>query len=269
MSTNGIGFILSIVIVVIMAVWTSPDKPMQYVSSHGAFIVILGTAAIAAISVPIAELKRFFAMVKVVAKKELEDRIEIVNTFVEMAAKVRADVSQIGAFADQVKEPFFRDAIVLLSQGFDADSMVRILRRRLEVQKERENAHAMMFKNLGKYPPACGLLGTVMGMIALLGSLGQEGAAESIGPSMSVALAATLYGVILANMVVLPVADNLLARTAKSIAKREMIVEGILLLKQKTNPVMVREMLLSHLPPALREQVQSGGGSKGVSASAA
>jgi chemotaxis protein MotA len=269
MSTNGIGFILAIVIVVVMAIWTSPDQPGQYLSSHGAFIVVLGTAVIAVISVPIVELKRFFAMVKVVAKKELDDRIEIVNTFVEMAAKVRNDMSALGSYADSVKEPFFKDAILLLSQGFDGDSMVRILRRRLEVQKERENAHAMMFKNLGKYPPASGLMGTVMGMIALLATLGQEGAAENIGHSMSVALAATLYGVILANMVILPVADNLLARTQKSIAKREMIVEGILLLKQKTNPVMVREMLLSHLPPALREQVTGGGGGKGASASAA
>ncbi|TWW10732.1 flagellar motor stator protein, partial [Planctomyces bekefii] len=162
-----------------------------------------------------------------------------------------------------VKEPFFRDAVILLSQGFEAEAMLKILRRRLEVQKERETAQAMMFKNLGKYPPACGLMGTVFGMIALLGQLGQEGAAESIGPSMSVALAATLYGVILANVIILPVGDNLLARSQKSIAKREMIVEGILLLKQKTNPVMVREMLLSHLPPALRDGISGGGGSKG------
>lgn len=270
MSLNGIGFFLAVLVIVIMAVWTSPDKPFQYLDPHGGFVVVIGTAVIALISVPVAEVKRFFAMVKVVAKKEVDDRIEIVNTFVEMAAKARSDLTQLGAYAESVKEPFFRDAIVLLAQGFEADAMVRILRRRLEVQKERENAHAAMFKNLGKYPPACGLMGTVMGMVALLGTLGQEGAADNIGPAMSVALTATLYGVIVANMLILPVADNLLSRTQKSIAKREMIVEGILLLKQKVNPVMVREMLLSHLPPAIRDQVTSGGlGSRGGANAAA
>jgi chemotaxis protein MotA len=268
MSSNGIGFILAAVILVVMAYWTAPDKPTQYLDAHGGFVVIMGTMVIAVISIPAAEVKKFFAMIRVVARKEVDDRVEIINMFVEMAAKARSDVGQLSQYVDRIPDPFFRDAIQLLTQGLDADALVRILRRRLEVQKERENAHAAMFKNLGKYPPACGLMGTVMGMIALLGTLGQEGAGEKIGPAMSVALAATLYGVIVANLLVLPVADNLLSRTQKSIAKREMIVEGILLLRQKTNPVMVREMLFSHVPPALRDSMNEGGGKPSIGSAA-
>ena len=74
---------------------------------------------------------------------------------------------------------------------------------------------------------------------------------------MSVALAATLYGVILANMLILPVADNLLFRTQKSIARREMIIEGIIMLKQKQTPVMVRELLASHIAPGKRQLLDS------------
>jgi chemotaxis protein MotA len=269
MSPNGIGFIMSVVFLVIMAFWSSPENPLRYVDPHGGYTVVFGTTLITIISVPWSDAKRFFSMIKVVAKKEFDDRIEVVNLFVEMAAKARTDMTQLTQYTDKIKDPFFKDAVILLTQGLEADSLLRILRRRLEVQKERENAQAMMFKNLGKYPPACGLMGTVFGMIALLGSLGQEGASEKIGPSMSVALAATLYGVIVANLIILPVADNLLSRTQKSIAKREMIVEGILLLKQKMNPVMVREMLLSHLPPIMREQVLGGGGSSGRAPAAA
>jgi chemotaxis protein MotA len=247
---------------VIMAVWTSPDEPLQYLDAHGAFVVVCGTACIAIISIPWHDVRKFFALVRVVARREVDDRPDIVNIFVEMAAKARSDVGQLAQYAQKVSDPFLADAIVLLTQGLDADAMLRIMRRRLEVQKERENSQAKMFKNLGKYPPACGLMGTVMGMIALLGTLGKEGAAEKIGPAMAVALAATLYGVVVANLLILPVADNLIARTQKSVAKREMIVEGILLLKQKTNPVMVREMLLSHLPPALRDQISGGNAGK-------
>ena len=110
-----------------------------------------------------------------------------------------------------------------------------------------------MFKSLGKYPPATGLIGTVMGMIALLGSLGQEGAESKVGSSMSVAMAATLYGVILANLIILPVADNLMFRTQKTVAKRQMIIEGILLIKQGSPVVVLREILLSHLSPFQRQ----------------
>ena len=266
MGSNGFGFISAILVLVVMAIWTNPDEPMSYLDAHGAFVVIIGTAVIAIQSVPFSDVRKFFTLVKVVTKKERDDRVEVVSLFVEMAAQARSDLQSVAGFSDKTSDPFLKDAILLVAQGLDAKSLVKILRRRLEVQKERENGQAMMFKNLGKYPPACGLMGTVMGMIALLASLGQEGAAAKIGPSMSVALAATLYGVIVANLLILPVADNLMTRTQKSIAKREMIVEGILLLQQKTNPVMVREMLLSHLPPALRQSIQSGGPTKQVAA---
>ena len=112
------------------------------------------------------------------------------------------------------------------------------------------------------------LIGTVMGMIALLGTLGQEGAEAKIGPAMSVAMSATLYGVVLANMVILPVADNLLFRTQKMIAKREMIIEGILMIRQQMPPVMIREILLSHLSPHQRLAFKrvSGGQTAGAKA---
>lgn len=258
MSSNGFGFVFALAVLVIMMVWTGHGDVGQFLDAHGAFVVVLGTAAIVVISTPWADVKMFFPMIRTISKKYREDSVEIVNQLVEMAGKARVDMDSLKPYKEGSKDPFLGDAVALLIDGFDAASINKILRRRLEVQKERENGHAKMFKNLGKYPPACGLMGTVFGMIALLGSLGQEGAAEKIGPSMSVALAATLYGVIVANLIILPVADNLMFRTQKSIAKRELIIEGIIMIRQNTSPVMVREILLSHLSPTLREQVKGG-----------
>jgi chemotaxis protein MotA len=268
MSSNGIGFISAILMLVIMAFWTGHGDAGQFADLHGFFAVCAGTTAITIISTPFADVKMFFPMIKTVSKKFPEDAVEITNHLVEMAGKARVDMDSLAAYKGTLKDPFLADAVTLLVDGFETSAINKILRRRLEVQKERENGHAKMFKNLGKYPPACGLMGTVFGMIALLGSLGQEGAAEKIGPSMSVALAATLYGVILANMVILPVADNLMFRTQKSIAKRELIIEGILLIKQKTTPVMVREILLSHLSPTQRNLVKGGKGGDGAAKAA-
>jgi chemotaxis protein MotA len=268
MSSNGIGFVFAIVMLIVMAIWTGHGDAKQFIDMHGAFAVLAGTAAITIISTPFADVKMFFPMIKSISKKYSEDTIEIVNQLVEMAGKARVDMDSLVAYKASIKDPFLADAVTLLIDGFEASAVSKILGRRLEVQKERENSHAKMFKNLGKYPPACGLMGTVFGMIALLGSLGQEGAAEKIGPSMSVALAATLYGVIVANMIILPVADNLMFRTQKSIAKRELIIEGILLIKQKTTPVMVRELLLSHLPPGQRNLIKGGRGNENTAKAA-
>lgn len=252
MSSAGFAYILSAVFLVIAAFWTSPDKPLRFLDLHGAFMVFAGTAIIALIAVPWEYIKRFFFMIRTVSRRLHDDSAEVLKQLVEIAEKSRTDLSRAAEVLPSIKDAFLKDAVLILLEGFEAEEIETILRRRIEVQKERETSDAKMFKNLGKYPPATGLIGTVMGMIALLASLGQEGAEAKIGPAMSVAMSATLYGVVLANIVILPVADNLLFRTQKMIAKREMITEGMLLIKQRTTPVMVREILLSHLSPHQR-----------------
>jgi len=259
MGSNGLGFLFSTFIVVIASYWSNKEDPVKLLDLPSVVTVVFGTLGIALISLTIEDIKKIFSMVKVVSRKSSDDRVEIINLFVEMASLARNDITQLAQFSEKIKDPFLKDATVLLSQDFNASSLIKILSRRLEVQRERENATASIFKNLSKYPPACGLLGTVIGMIALLGTLGQEGAAENIGPAMSVALVATLYGVVIANFFLAPMADILQSRTQKSIAKREMIVEGITLLRQKVNPIMIREMLLSHVPPSMRQEIMSGG----------
>lgn len=269
MSANAVGFILAVIMMVIMAVWTAPDEPLRFLDAHGAFVVVVGTIVIAMISLPFATLKNFGRCLRVVLRRDRDERVRFVELFAEMAVAARNDLGDLKRYAEGVEDEFLRDAILLLADGLDGDALVAILRRRLEVQKERENAAAKMFKNLAKYPPACGLVGTVMGMIALLSTLGREGAAQKIGPAMAVALAATLYGVLVANFLLAPVADRLMARTQETIAAREMIVEGIILPRERTNSVIIREMMMSHLPPTMRGQVKplSGGASaKGAAA---
>lgn len=269
MSINGLGFILAIATMIIMAIWTDPEKPLRFLDAHGGFVVIVGTATIALISVPATEIKSFFPMFRVITKKANDDSIEVVGHLVQMADQARIDMQSLTKFRATVQDLFLRDAIDLLVAGFEGDVIETILRRRIEVQREREGNQVKMFKNLGKYPPAAGLMGTVMGMIALLSTLGQEGAGAKIGPSMSVALAATLYGVILANIIILPVADNLSFRSQKTAAKRLMIMEGIMLIKRKTPGIIVREMLMSHVPPASRAKIQAASRGDGANARAA
>jgi chemotaxis protein MotA len=255
MSSSGLAYILSLIYLATAMIWTSPDKPLQFIDSHGAFIVFVGFGVIAVIAVPWQYIKRFFAMIKVVSRRQKDDTPQVLLQIVEVAEKSRSSIQKAKPVLEKVQDLFLKDAVNLLIEGYEHDEIERILRRQIEVQKEREATDAKMFKNLGKYPPACGLIGTVMGMIALLGTLGQEGSESKVGPAMSVALAATLYGVILANLIILPVADNLLFSGQKQIAKRQMIIEGILMIKNKESPLMIKQILLAHLAPHQREAI--------------
>jgi chemotaxis protein MotA len=252
MGSSGFAYGFAVVFLIVAAIWTSPEHPLRFLDPHGLYMVAIGTAIIALIAVPWESLKRFFPMIRVVSRRLHDDSVEVVQQLVEMAEKAKIEVRAVADVLPRVKDPFLRDSIEILVEGFDAAEIETILRRRVEVQKERENADAKIFRSLGKYPPATGLIGTVMGMIALLATLGQEGAESRIGPAMSVAMSATLYGVIIANLIILPVADHLLFRTQRMVAKRELIIEGVLLVKQQIAPVMVKEILVSHLAPHQR-----------------
>lgn len=253
MSSSGFAYIGALIYLGIACYWTAPEKPAMFLDAHGSFMVVAGTAIAALLSIPWDYLKRFMGMILTVSRKTKDDSIDCLELLVTAAEKARGNINAVKDVLPQVNDLFLKDALEILIEGYDVEEIEEILHRRVEVQKERENSDAKMFKNLGKYPPAMGLIGTVMGMITLLGSLGQEGAETRVGASMSVAMSATLYGVIVANLVVLPVADNLIFRTQKTTAKRQMIIEGILHIRKGAPVVFVREMLLSHLSPYQRE----------------
>src|SRR5947199_6516255 len=98
-----------------------------------------------------------------------------------------------------------------------------------------------MLRAIGRFPPAFGLLATTLGMIGLLQKIGQPDSQKLIGPAMSVGLIGTLYGITLANLIFIPIAENLTERTHEEIAIRRMIIDGVLLLKSQVNPISLRE----------------------------
>ena len=102
---------------------------------------------------------------------------------------------------------------------------------------------------MAKYPPAFGMIGTVIGLIDVLNQMNSADNMTSIGPSMAVALITTLYGIFLANYIIQPIGDKFLARGQHDMKIREIIAEGLLMISKNENPVYVREMLIGHLMP--------------------
>ena len=141
----------------------------------------------------------------------------------------------------------------MMIDGFTEYDLVDILTKRIQVQKDRELAQINIFKSLSKYPPAFGMTGTVIGMVGLMEQLGGKMGTSNIGSNMAIAMMATLYGLLLANFFLTPVSENLLFRSQKTIGKRQIIIEGVVLIKNGEVPLMVQEKLNSYLAPALRK----------------
>ena len=222
-----------------------------FLNFHGLVIVCGGTFAAAAISFPlgkIAMLTKVFFM-RLLGKNGV-DYQSTIEQMLEINKKFSLGLLNAQEAANMARHPFLKEAVTMVAEGVLSEKEIRaVLEQRLKTIEYQYHHEAGMFKSLGKYPPAFGLLATTLGMIALLSKIGQPGAEKLIGPAMAIGLVGTLYGIGLANLFFIPVSDALFDKTEEEMALRRMMVEGAILLKQRVNPMFMRENLNSFLLP--------------------
>lgn len=245
-----IGLIFGVA-VMYSALTSTTDNLKFFLDFHGILIVIGGTAAASSISFPIfkvLQLVKVF-MLRVLGANKVNFQGTI-NQIIELNKKAAMGVTALNESLAAIKHPFLREAVGLVAGGVLTEHEIRhTLEQRLKTVEAGYMHEANMFRVIGRFPPAFGLLGTTLGMISLLQKIGQPDSQKLIGPAMSVGLIATLYGIALANLILIPIAENLTERTQEEMVLRKIIVEGAILLKQQVNPIALRETLNSHLLP--------------------
>ena len=254
MNLANLGGILVAVVVLLSAVLYGNPNPGKLVDPHGLIIVVAGTIACAGVSYG---LKRAAGLIKIffqgMFKTSVFTPAQIIEELMKLADAYRQNAPGLQAMIDSQPDLFMKEAMTMLTDKvLDEKKMVRVLHSRVQTIFERYNDDAKMFQAIGKFPPAMGLMGAVLGMILLLGSLGKPGAEKTIGPAMSVALIATFYGVCFANLFVIPIGENLGEVAKKMRTKNVIIVEGVKLISQKVNPIVLAEELNSYLLPSER-----------------
>ena len=217
-------------------------------------IVFGGSLSTAFICFP---AKHLFTLFKVFLKRVLGgrriDHQKIVEEIVMVSKASYAGRKSIETILPRLTDPFLKDAAEILT-WIESDVSSANLRDMLETRAythyRKYMADARIFRTIAKFPPVFGLMGTTIGMIALLQSL--AGAKESIGPAMAVALTTTLYGLALANFIFVPISENLEQQTAEDQVARLMVVEGIIRIRDKLPTVFVKEHVNSFLLPTQR-----------------
>ena len=161
--------------------------------------------------------------------------------------------------AAEIKDPFFRQSVLMIVDANDPDKVRLLLERELDNMMVRHDQAAGLYEKAASYAPSFGMIGTLIGLINMLKLLDDP---SSIGPNMAVALVTTLYGSLIANWISIPIATKLRAKNQKEIMMKEVICEGILSIQAGENPRVIEEKLKSFLAPSEREEVL-GGGNKG------
>lgn len=250
-----LGFIVGIA-VIFFAITSGVRNSNIFLNSHAAIVVLGGTMAAALICFPISH---FFNLAKVylraVMGRTKQETLQTINEVVTISRAMNQGQS-LTTLLGNVKNTFLKESLELLEQGGLSDEeLADVLGKRIELQNEKYKREGSTYKVLGKFPPAFGLVGTSLGMIALLQGLGEPDAFERLGPAMSIALVATFYGLILANVFIIPMGEHLTTLSDDDLIMRRIVVDGVMLIKEQKHPLLVEEFLKSYLTPAERNKM--------------
>ena len=126
------------------------------------------------------------------------------------------------------------------------EDILNLLQWRITRLKAREHAEAQVYRVMGGYTPAFGMVGKLLGLVNMLYDMGGD-SFGSIGVNMAVALITTFYGIVLSSLIFKPIAVKLERRTEQRVALLSMVMEGVVLISEKRTPSFIRETLLSFI----------------------
>ncbi len=170
---------------------------------------------------------------------------EISDHLVDLARQVRrVGIASLENEARTTQDPFLRKALGIAADGIDSRELRHIMEIEIGIEQKRCEADASVFEAGGGYAPTIGIIGAVLGLIQVMKHLDHL---EEVGRGIAVAFVATVYGVALANILLLPVAAKILARGDKSVELRELILAGVLAIAAGTNPRLIQLQLDAYL----------------------
>jgi chemotaxis protein MotA len=147
--------------------------------------------------------------------------------------------------ARTVEDPFLRQGVELLVDGTDPDELRDILEAKVEAKRAADKSQAKMFMDMGAYAPTIGIIGTVMGLVHVLEQLSEP---EKLGHLIAAAFLATLWGVLSANVLFLPMGNKLKRVSELEVRQMHLLIEGLMSIQAGSNPRMLEQKLLAFLP---------------------
>lgn len=206
--------------------------------------VLLGVAPIAVMLMShsfidiFAGLRTLLSLAFLNQKKEMN---QISNQLSTLSYAVRTEgIGILAKYKPQISNQLFKDGVTLILSSFTAEEIRHNLIAKINT-KQTQFAHAVsLFESLGKLCPGMGLLGTIVGLVQMLSHMSEP---AKLGPSMAIALLTTLYGIILGTVVYTPISEKIAIYAEKTLQLDLMILEGVLLLKEKKSQAHLRDVL--------------------------
>ena len=206
-------------------------------------------------SFPIDKLKRLGKVLKksIFYDASNSNHEKLISELVEYATEARRNgVLALDAKTEEIEDVFVKNGIQLAVDGTAPEQIEEIMYLELDSLRQRHTDNQEMLFKWAELAPAYGMIGTLIGLVAMLANLSDP---DAIGPSMAIALITTLYGSMLANMICIPLAGKLQNRTKEEVVKKEIVISAILAIQNGDNPRIVKQKLLTYVTQDIRESL--------------
>lgn len=227
---------------IVMAMIQGGDIGM-FINMPSILIVFGGTLFVVLSQVT---LGQFFGAGKV-AGKAFMFKIDTPESLIEKVVEM-ADAARKGGFLAleeaEIDNPFMQKGVDMLVDGHDVEVVRETLGKDIKMTTERHEFGSTLFKSMGDVAPAMGMIGTLIGLVAMLSNMDDP---KAIGPAMAVALLTTLYGAFLANVVCLPIAVKLANRAVEEELNQKLVLDGIVGIADGQNPRVIEGILKNYI----------------------
>jgi chemotaxis protein MotA len=243
-----IGFGISVVALFVFMTLEGVS-PTALIFLPAIILVVVATFGAAAASQTLDDLKKvgsWFKMAVVPAK--VPAPTEQIQTLVSLAEKARKEgLLALEAQVKQIDDPFLRKGLQMGIDGTDPEELRTVLESEIAAKKAEDKVAAKFMNAMGGYAPTIGILGCIVGLMNVMANLNEP---ATLGPMVSAAFIATLWGVMAANFWFLPMGAKILRVSELQAAQMELLVEGITEIQAGTSPRAVRLKLTSLIPPS-------------------
>ena len=227
------------------------ENAPAFIDTASLLIVVAGSIAVVMARCSLGEFLGAIGVMGKVFSRKIDDPVDLITQIVELANIARKD-GMIALEGQEISNPFLAKAVAMLVDGTDGEIIKSSLNRDNTMMKLRHSMGANIFSAWGEIAPAMGMIGTLIGLVAMLGNMSDP---KSIGPAMSIALLTTLYGAILANVICIPISQKLTNQSELEAANAELIIEGALFIQSGGNPRVLTDYLASFVPPKFRAEL--------------
>jgi len=216
-----------------------------FLDAPSAMIVIGGTLAATLVAFPFGDVLKVLRLFLRVFLERKSDHYQLIDTMVEIGDVARkGGVLAIESRLGDIENELLKKGLEMTVDGKDEATVNALLRREIQQIRKSHKDGWEIFKEMGAFAPAFGMIGTLIGLVQMLADLSDV---NSVGPKMAIALITTFYGAVVANLIFLPMTVKLKRRSATETLEMNLVLEGIAYIRKGVNPRFMKLVLENYL----------------------